>query len=218
MPASAFPGWEGRKSQSSCRGLNSEFLLFEYFLVQKRSNFYVFIGQSRTPHTETWSASKDHTEPWPWLLENNNCSKIGDSPGNYSSLQTISSLAGVSANTLRAVYLQSIPSPAPVISEHLLLVGEHLCGIKLPHTAHCPQDLCCVQIMAQTDFPFPQGGKGSSSYQNSQQDPSWKKFLSNRVHTWLLGAGVSKSGPQWLHFQSTGGKAVHGLSLGKHWL
>lgn len=120
MPASAFPGWEGRKSQSSCRGLNSEFLLFEYFLVQKRSNFYVFIGQSRTPHTETWSASKDHTEPWPWLLENNNCSKIGDSPGNYSSLQTISSLAGVSANTLRAVYLQSIPSPAPVISELLI--------------------------------------------------------------------------------------------------
>lgn len=71
----------------------------------------------------------------------------------------MSSLAGVSANTLRAVCLQSIPSSAPVINEHLLLVGEHLCGIKLPCNGHCPQDLCWVQIMAQTEFPFPKEGR-----------------------------------------------------------
>lgn len=91
-------------------------------------------------------------------------------PWKLKQLVEISSLARVSANTLRAVYFLSIPSSSPVVSEHLLLAGEHLRGIKLPCTNHCPQDLCCVQIMAQTEFPFPQGGKGSPSYQNSQQD------------------------------------------------
>lgn len=99
MPATTFPGWQVRWSQRSCKSSSSEFLSSEYFQLQRSlwPNFFAFIGQSRNPHTEAWTGSKDHTEPWLWLRKNYSSSKAGGSSGNSRPSAQLCSLAGLSA-------------------------------------------------------------------------------------------------------------------------